>query len=252
MCDDFELDELPMDEPVDVAPGVVVVRRGCLALAAAAVAGLSPRAGKAAVSVATAAGEPLPFDQFLRDVTPVAKSLVTDTSRAGQDRYLYTLASFAARLGDVPVPEMRDSGQGAGPGTFIGANPGGDPFTVLHWRMEPGSRIRHHAHVYGNVVTLGLEGQVRVSNFEALGQRDFAAKGTFKVVRTVDQILQPGSINVVNLERNYVHGFVAGPRGGRGLDITTRVRDKQPIPYLDVRAKPVDEALGIFEASWTT
>ena len=36
--------------------------------------------------------------------------------------------------------------------------------------MEPGTIIRTHAHTYGNVVTLGLEGSLRVQNFEMYGE----------------------------------------------------------------------------------
>jgi hypothetical protein len=194
--------------------------------------------------------EQLTFEEFLKEVIPVAKKLVGDTTLAGQDRYLQTLASYAVRVVDVPVPEMRDSGQGAGPGTFIGFNPGGDPFTVLHWRMEPGSRIRSHAHTYGNVVTLGLAGEIRIGNFEMVGEKSFEEKGTFKVRKTRNQLLTPGQINLVSLEHDYIHGFQAGAKGGRGLDITTRVKEKKPTPYLDVSKEALEAEPGIFEASW--
>jgi hypothetical protein len=195
--------------------------------------------------------ERISYEEFLKEVIPVAKKLVSDTSLAGQHRYLLTLASYAVRLADVSVPQMRDSGQGAGPGTFIGANPGGDPFIVLHWRMEPGSVIRPHAHTYGNVLTLGLEGEVRVENFEMMGVRDFDAKGTFKARKTQSQILTPGQVNLVNLERDYIHGFQASMRGGRGLDFTTRIKERRPVtPYLNLSKKEVEA--GVYEASWST
>jgi hypothetical protein len=194
----------------------------------------------------------LTYDQFLKEVVPIAKRLVGDTSLAGQQRYLVALASYAVRLAEVPVPQMRDSGQGAGAGTFIGSNPGGDPFIVLHWRMEPGSVIRPHAHTYGNVLTLALEGEVRVENFEMLGTRDFDARDVFKVRRTQSQILTPGQVNLVNLERDYIHGFRAGARGGRGLDFTTRIRERRATtPYLKIR-NAVDPESEIYEASWGT
>jgi hypothetical protein len=121
---------------------------------------------------------------------------------------------------------------------------------VLHWRMEPGSIIRPHPHTYGNVMTLGLEGEVRVENLEMVGVRDFATKGTFKVRKTQSQVLTPGQVNLVNLERGYIHGFQASAHGGRGLDITTRIREKRETPYLNLGKKPVELEPGIFEASW--
>jgi hypothetical protein len=244
------IEELPLGEKAELSPGVIVERRCFLKTIALALSSVAIP-GVAAAQIAQTGGERLTLDEFLQQVIPVARKLVSDTSITGQDRYLYTLAAYAIRLADVPVPEMRDSGQGAGPGTFIGFNPGGDPFTVLHWRMKPGSVTRYHAHTYGNVVTVGLEGEARVVNFEMVGERDFEAKGTIKVRKTHDQVLTPNRINVVNLEHDYIHGFQAGPKGGRGLDITTRIREKRPTPFLELSKKAVDPATGIYEASWT-
>jgi hypothetical protein len=185
------------------------------------------------------------YDDFLREVVPIAKRLVADTSLRGQDLYLHAVAACAVKLADVKPPEMRANGNG----TFIGANDGGDPFVVLHWRMEPGSKIGVHPHIYGNVVTLGLEGEARIANYEVVGARDWDAKEPFVVRRTVEQWLTPGAINLVNLERNYMHGFTAGPAGARGLDITTRIREKRDSPSLLIE-KPLDAERGTFEARW--
>lgn len=251
MESDFDETALPFDEPVSLAPGVLVERR-CFLRTVALALGSVALPGSLLARVSRMPGERLTYEEFLETTIPVARQLVADTSAAGQNAYLQMLAAHAVRLVDVPTPPMKDSGQGAGPGTFIGFNPGGDPFTVLHWKMEPGSRIRWHAHTYGNVVTLGLEGDVRVQNFEMLGERNFDARGTFCVRRTRDQQLGPGEVNLVNLERDYIHGSIAGPRGGRGLDITTRIREKQPTPYLDLAKAPTAEGGDEFEASWTT
>jgi hypothetical protein len=61
-------------------------------------------------------------------------------------------------MADVAPPEMRANGVG----TEIGTNDGGDPFTELNWRMQPCSRARTRPRAYGNVVTLGLEGEARI------------------------------------------------------------------------------------------
>lgn len=245
------LDQLDIGETAQISPGVVVERRCFMKTAALAFGSLS------IPGVATAhlgrSNERLTYEEFLKEVVPVARKLVSDTSLAGQQRYLLTIASYAVRMADAPVPAMRDSGQGAGAGTFIGAIPGADPFIVLHWRMEPGSIIRPHAHTYGNVMTLALEGEVRVENFEMVGARDFDARGTFKARKTQSQLLTPGQVNLVNLESGYVHSFQAGTRGGRGLDITTRIKPRrETTPYLKLANKPVEIEPGVYEASWTT
>lgn len=245
------IEQLEIGGTAEVSPGVTVERRCFLKSAALAFGSLS------IAGVATAhlggSNDRLSYEEFLKEVVPVARKLVGDISLAGQQRYLLTLASYAVRIADAPVPVMRDSGQGAGGGTFIGAIPGGDPFIVLHWRMEPGSVIRPHAHTYGNVMTIALEGQVRVENFEMVGVRDFDARGTFKARKTQSQVLTPGQVNLVNLESGYVHGFQAGASGGRGLDITTRIKERrETTPYLKLANKPVEIEPGVFEASWTT
>jgi hypothetical protein len=245
------IEDLEIGESTQISPGVVVERRCFLKSVAIAFGSLSIP-GVAAARVA-GSDERLTYEGFLKEVVPIAKKLVSDISLAGQQRYLLTLASFAVRMAEVPVPEMRDSGQGVGRGTFIGAIPGADPFIVLHWKMEPGSTIRPHAHTYGNVMTLALEGEVRVENFEMVGARDFDAKGTFKARKMQSQILTPGQVNLVNLESGYVHGFQAGVRGGRGLDITTRIKERRATtPYLKLSNKTIEIEPGIYEASWAT
>ena len=251
MTQEMVAEQLEIGEAAELLPGVIVERRCFLRTVALAFSSLAVP-GIATAQLARASDERLSYEEFLKEVIPVARKLVSDKSLVGQHRYLLTLASYAVRLADVPVPPMRDSGQGASAGTFIGANPGGDPFIVLHWRMEPGTVIRAHPHTYGNVLTLSLEGEIRVENFEMVGVRDFDARGTFKVRKTQSQVLTPGRVNLVNLERDYIHGFQASARGGRGLDITTRIREKRDTPYLSLSRKPAEREPDIYEASWTT
>lgn len=235
-----------------IAPGVHVERRSFLGLAAASLL-LARRTG-----VGTHAGVlpddlELDYEAFRALAVPVARELMADTSRLGEDRYLHTLAALAVRLVDVPVPELRRKGDGyEGPRTWIGANDGGeeDPFVVLHWKMEPGSEIGLHAHTYGNVVTLGLEGATRIRNFEMVGERDFEKREVFRMRRCAEQVLTPGAINLVPLAHGYCHGFVAGPQGARGLDITTRILPKRTAPLLEISGEPLDELGCEFEARW--
>ena len=247
MTQEVEPEELEVGQTAEIYPGVVVERRCFLRSTALALSALAIP-GVATAQLAKQGNEPMTYEEFLKEVVPVAKRLVSDTSLMGQHRYLLTLASYAVRLGDVAVPTMRTSE----PGTFIGANAGGDPFIVLHWLMEPGSIIRPHAHTFGNVLTLSLEGDVNVENFEIVGVRDFDAKGTFKVRKTLSHLLTPGKVNLVNLERDYIHGFQAGARGGRGLDFTTRIREKRSTPvYLNLSRNPAVSDPALYEARWT-
>lgn len=245
------IEELPIGETVELEKGVLIERRSFVTTIATAFGALFlPSLSKA--QVVKLQNEKFTYEQFLLEVVPIAKKLIANTSLVGQSKYLLTLASLAVQIEEISVPQMRDSGQGAGPGTFIGVNDAPDaPFTVLHWKMAPNTTIRTHAHTYGNVVTLGLEGEIRILNYEMTGERDFSSGKKFTVRKTVDQILTAGKTNLVNLEANYIHGFQAGTKGGRGLDITSRIKEKLPTPYLDLAKKPLDEANNVFEASWT-
>lgn len=241
-------DNLELNEVRTVAPGLTVVRRSFAYTLGLALAAALP-AGAARAQAQDLARANISFEAFLAEAAPLAATLARDISRDGQARYLLALASVAARLRDVPVPEMSDSRQGEGPGSFIGFNPGGEGFSVLHWRLDPGARVRPHAHTYGNVVTLGLEGEASVENFEVVGERDYSASGAFTVRRTQAQLLTPGRVNLVNLERDYIHGIAAGPQGARGLDITTRLVPRAPTPYLMIAAG-VDRSQP-FEGGWS-
>lgn len=239
-----EFEALRLGESAEVERGLVVEWRSFLTVAATALAaaGLPGMARARRLEERTDAFD---FEDFLAEAVPAAKALVADKSRQGQDRYLLALAALAVRLADVAQPQMRPNGTG----TFLGANEGGDPFVVLHWRLEPGASVTAHPHIYGNVVTLGLEGAVEVSNYEVEGERDWLATQGFVVRRTVSQWLTPGGVNLVNLERNYCHGFSGGPKGGRGLDITTRLRERQDSPSL-VLGKQLEGPGARFEAHW--
>jgi hypothetical protein len=225
-------------------------RRRLLALSA--LTALAPRlhAGRG-VPTGPPVRSALDLDRFLAEADPTARTLIGDTSREGQDRYLRSLAALAAGLGGVPIPEMNETTAPGAPGrTFLGVNECEAPFNLLHWRLEPGAVIGLHPHIYGNVLTVCLEGEVRIENYEMLDERDFDTREPFQVRRTNDQLLTPGDVNLVNLEHGYVHGFTAGPAGARGLDITTIIRAKRPTPALVVQPEPADAERALFEAHW--
>jgi hypothetical protein len=85
-----------------------------------------------------------------------------------------------------------------------------------------------------------------------VGEPDYTFGGTFQVRQTVDQLLNPGSVNLVSLHRNYVHEITAGPDGARGLDITTPLMPRPDFgtPYLSIGKAAANEIERIFDASW--
>lgn len=237
-------DDLPLGAFVSPSPGLTIARRGFFTTVAAACA--AARLPGAATSWRTRGDGDWTVEQFVREVTPVCKELVADGSATGQDRYLHTLASFAVRLGAVAVP---DNAKEVAPGHRIGSNHGPEPFTMLHWLLAPGAVIAPHAHTYGNVVTLGLAGECLVNNYEQVGALDWQRTGEIEVVRVQEQVLRRGDVNLVSLQRHYVHGFVAGPAGASGLDITTRILPRTKSPTLVVGAAK-DPERRTFAARW--
>lgn len=225
------------------------VRCAALALGGAAFASRGTARPEDGEPEALSAGS---YDRFLRDAMALTKASFDPTSRASEDHYLLALAALAVRLDGLDEPAMRRVNAEGQPGHWIGANAAPDdcPFVVLHWRLEPGGVVRPHPHTYGNVVTLGLEGEVRIANHETVEAPDYAERGTFLVRRTIDQVLRPRDINLVPLCHGFIHGFVAGPQGARGLDITTRVKDKLPNYGVDIAATQSDAGAALYEARW--
>ncbi len=245
------MDNLEIGETREVERGVLVKRRSFIKIVSMAIgAATLPFVAKA--KSRELREETLTYRQFLKEVVPIAEALVSNTSLAGQSKYLLTLASLAVQIKEMTEPKFRVNGGEYGSQTYISGHPSpGAPFVVLHWKMDPNSIIRTHAHTYGNVVTLGLEGAVRIKNYEMVGAKDFSPGKTFSVKETVRQILTPGKTNLVNLEENYSHGFQAGAVGGSGLDITTKIKPNEPTTaYLDLANKPIDEANGIYQGTW--
>ena len=244
----FEPEDLPIGESIETEPGVVVQRR-CFLKVASILLGAIAVPGLAPLRLGATKNPELSIEEFLAKAVPVAEAMLKNPDLVGQDQYLLTIASLAVRLGPISQPDFRETPK-AGRGTFIGGSGMSKPVIVLHWKMNPGSEIRRHAHTYGNVVTLGLEGVAHVENFEVMGERNYDSPDAFRVRRTLSQRLTPGGTNLVNLERNYVHGFQAGSSGARGLDITTRIHERRPTPYL-VLGKQDKEDSRVFAGQWT-
>src|SRR5262245_48323427 len=125
------------------SPALLLPRRTLLALAALGGAARLARAGERAADVESPART---LERFLELAVPRLRELVGDTSSSGQERYLHTLAAFAAGLREVPLPEMRETTKDSPGRTFLGAHECDAPFSVLHWRLEPGARIGLHPH----------------------------------------------------------------------------------------------------------
>ena len=194
----------------------------------------------------------LGWKEFLEQCLPVAERLHRDPSRSGQDAYLYWLGSMAARLRPVDVPRAKLGRFGPfEPPVRFGVSFRGQPFFIVEWWLEPGATLPPHCHPNASVCTLGIEGEARIRNFEIAGDAPvFSSRRAFLVRETHDEIMAPGRLNTLSATRDNIHTFQAGPRGARGIDISTYHGPDVGFSFLDIDGRPKDARRRIHEAAW--
>src|SRR5262245_38884629 len=248
---------VPVDAPkeVEVFPGRFERRyflKGSLSsIAGAAVLSafpnyvLSRQSDKAILSTA---GD-LAWDDFIKLAIPAAQQLIADLGFS-VDEYLYRIGSLATRLKEIPDSPL-------GPYTSVdrrvwfGPSFRGSPFFIIQWRMEPGAFLPPHNHPNASVCTLGFEGEVRLRNFEIVGEPTaYDSKKTFRVRETRNETMVGGRINTLSPSRDNIHSFSVGKEGARGIDINTLHGKMGAFSFLNMRDKPVDAENRIFEAMW--
>jgi hypothetical protein len=191
----------------------------------------------------------LAWDDFIKLSIPVAQQLIADPGFS-IDEYLYRIGSLATRLKEIPNSPL-------GPYTSVdrrvwfGPSFRGSPFFIIQWRMEPGAYLPPHNHPNASVCTVGYEGEVRLRNFEILGEAPaYDSKKTFRVRETRDETLTHARINTLSPSRDNIHCFRVGKEGARGIDINTMHGKIAPFSFLDMSDKPSDSENRIFEATW--
>ncbi len=256
--------DLSVSEPrkeVEVFPGVLERRyflRSSVASAAAVLAlGATTRSFAAqevtpAVSlVATdkAVTGALTWDAFLKQAVPIAQQLIAEPS-FNLDEYLYRLGSLATRLQEIPDTKLFPFTQVDSRVKFAPSFRG-SPFVIIQWRMEPGALFPAHNHPNASVCTLGFEGEVRLRNFEIVGEApEYVSKKTFYVRETHNETIARGRINTLSPSRDNIHYFQVGKEVARGIDITTLHGQNAGFSFLEIGERPADAEKRIFEASW--
>jgi len=192
----------------------------------------------------------LGWDEFLAQSLPVAQELIGEPTFS-VDEYLYRIGSLATRLKDIPDSPL-GSYTAVDSRVWFGPSFRGTPFFIIQWRMEPGALLPPHNHPNASVCTVGYEGEVRLRNFEIIGEApDYASKKTFQIRETHNETLTRGRINTLSPRRDNIHCFEAGRQGSRGIDINTMHGESAPFSFLNVGKKPLDAEKQIFEATWS-
>jgi PCO_ADO len=194
----------------------------------------------------------LGWDDFLKQCVPVAEELHRDSSKSGQDAYLYWVASMVARLRLKEAPRAKLGRYGTlDPPVHFGRSFRGNPFFIVEWWLEPGAVLPPHCHPNASVCTLGIEGEARIRNFEIVGDApDFSSKQTFQVRETHNEIIAPGRLNTLSALRDNIHTFQAGKQGARGIDISTYHGPDVGFSFLDISDKARVAEQRIYEAVW--
>lgn len=236
----------------NVSSGVVVERRRLLWLPVAAAGLLLGRETARGESRGSRSKEGLAWEEFLAACVPSAKRLY-ESDDFDEDTYLYHIATFAARLTEIPNQELGDFGN-LEPSVETGLSHRGFPFIVIQWRMEPGAILPAHCHPDTAVCTLAVEGEARIRNFEIEGEAPAHNSGSgasFLMRETHNDILTPGRINTLSTTRDNIHCFEASTAGARGIDITTPFGGDGSFSFIDFDPdKPRDGARRLFEAVW--
>ncbi len=236
----------------ELSPGVILERRRLFWLPIAAAAIVFNRGIARGESTAGEEETGLTWEEFLKECVPAAKELY-ETEDVNEDAYLYRIASFAARIAEVPSHELGAFGN-LEPKVEFGVSHRGSPFFVVQWRMEPGAILPAHCHPNAAVCTLAVEGEARIRNFEIEGDAPAYNSGsptTFLIRETHNEILTPGRMNTLSTTRDNFHYFEASSQGARGIDITTGFGGDGTFSFIDFEPdKPKDAGKGLFQAVW--
>jgi len=244
------------EKEIELFPGIFERRyflRGSLGAIATVVAARMLSKNVFAQAPMTATGpsgsEKLAWDEFLKQSIPVAQQLLADPAFS-VDEYLYRIGSLATRLKELPNTAL-GSYKTVEPRVWFGPSFRGTPFFIIQWRMEPGANLPPHNHPNASVCTLGFEGEVRLRNFEIVGDApDYNSQKTFRVRETHNQTMSHGRISTLSPSRDNIHWFQVGKEGARGIDINTMVGKVAPFSFLEISKTPADSENRIFEAAW--
>jgi hypothetical protein len=255
VLEDCVVEDLECDE--QVADGVVVERRSVLWLSAAAIAsvlvGRAPLLGQVHCRNQELVSRNLPqagelsFGEFLKLLYPEAQRLVASKGK-DEDAYLMTVAAAMSRLTSPRAP-IRDAMR-----AFSKANrKEGErfPIGVMAMKLKPGRGFSHHDHLDYNGVIMGLDGEVRIRNYDFEGDPpSLDSAKAFKVRQTRDDLILPGRLSTLGRKRENIHDLVAGKNGARVMDVFTFYSKKATSRYMDLSEQPIDAEARIYEANW--
>lgn len=201
---------LSSSQEEEIFPGVTerrhFLRSSVIATAAAvALSAADVRAARPVRNVVISGPDKLSWDDFLKLAVPVAQQMFTDPGFT-VDEYLYRIGSLATRLKEIPDTKLFPY-TAIDKRVLFAPSFRGTPFFIIQWRIEPGATLPAHNHPNASVCTLGYEGEVRLRNFEIVGEAPpYTVKKTFQVRETHSQLMAHGRLNALSPTRDNRQG----------------------------------------------
>lgn len=181
---------------------------------------------------------------------------LVDEDEPDEDAHLYRLCADLADVDPTGFPARTfitydKDGMTSGP-SFARM-----PFIVIQFDLEPGTVIPAHNHVGWGFVSMGVQGEATVRNFEVAGAAPDPGTDldTSFVVREVSStVLYPGRTSSLTRTRANIHRFQAGEMGATFLDFGVKLRDPGMGPQLtsslDIDLSTLDAERRLYEAHW--
>ncbi len=186
------------------------------------------------------------FDDFCDRVGAMALQVIADADR-DEDAYLFQVAALARRIADVPAVAFGQPYKGI---IQTGRNYRGSGIVVVQWAMAAGLTYPAHNHPHYNGVTLGLEGECRMRNFDPVGQIPrFDDPLEFQLRETQDQLLTPGRVvSIMSSARDNIHTLRTESHPVRGIDVMTLIGKHEGFSFVEIDAAPQSD--GVHSARW--
>jgi hypothetical protein len=194
-----------------------------------------------------ALGAATDFEEFTAQAGKHAMKMILDPNR-NEEEYLLFVASLAAGIKQFPPAVFGEAFK-----TMRAAmSYRGSGIAIIQWRMEPNTVYQAHNHPGYNGITLGLEGECRIRNFNIIGNApDMKSKGSFLVRETQYNVLRPGTVtSIMSTTRDNIHELEAGSKGVRAVDIIAKVGPDAGFSFLSISGKPKEPRDRVYEAKW--
>lgn len=187
------------------------------------------------------------FDDFVAETGALAKKLIAEGGQWESD-YLHRTASLAERIDRVPEATLGEPFRGL---IRTGINYRGSGIVVVQWSMEKGLTYPPHNHPNYNGITLGVDGECRIRNFDVVGTPPEMGKGgAFRVRETQSQLMTPGQVvSMMSTERNNIHTLHTYARHVRGIDVMALIGKHVGFSFVEIDDRQKTDE-GFYDARW--